>query len=60
MSSNKVQKIRGRIDKTFDEYNQSVSKTPKRAAKNILLRMKFLTGNTRLYNSKSKALLYIF
>ncbi|HHU9758634.1 TPA: antiviral reverse transcriptase Drt3a, partial [Escherichia coli] len=48
MSSNKVQKIRERIDKTFYEYNQSVSKTPKRAAKNILLRMKFLTGNTRL------------
>ncbi len=60
MSSNKIQKIRSRIDNTFDEYNQSVSKTPKRAAKNILLRMKFLTGNTRLYNSKSKAFVGIY
>lgn len=60
MSSNKVQKIRSRIDKTFDDYNQSFSKTPKRAVKNILLRMKFLTGNTRLYNSKSKAFVGIY
>ncbi len=60
MSSNKVKKIRSRIDKAFDEYNQSVSKTPKRAEKNILLRMKFLTGNTRLYNSKSKAFVGIY
>jgi hypothetical protein len=60
MSSNKVQKIRSRIDKTFDEYNKSFSKTPKRAAKNIILRMKFLTGNTRLYNSKSKAFVGIY
>lgn len=60
MSSNKVQKIKSRIDKAFDEYNHSVSKTPKRAAKNILLRIKFLTGNTRLYNSKSKAFVGIY
>lgn len=60
MSYNKVQKIKSRIDKVFDEYNQSVSKTPRRAEKNILLRMKFLTGNTRLYNSKSKAFVGIY
>jgi len=60
MSSNKVKKIKNRIDKTFDEYNQSVKKTPKKAVKKILLRMKFLTGNTRLYNSKSKAFVGIY
>lgn len=60
MSSNKVKKIQDRIDKSFNEYNQSVKKTPKKAVKSILLKMKFLTGNTRLYNSKSKAFVGIY
>ncbi|TDX15113.1 reverse transcriptase (RNA-dependent DNA polymerase) [Buttiauxella sp. BIGb0552] len=63
MSSNKIQKIQkiqGRIDKSFNEYNQSVKKTPRKAVETILLRMKFLTGNTRLYNSKSKAFVGIY
>lgn len=60
MSSNKTLKIRDRIDKSFNEYNQNVKKTPKKAIKIFLLRIKFLTGNTRLYNSKSKAFVGIY
>ncbi|EIK4809220.1 RNA-directed DNA polymerase [Vibrio parahaemolyticus] len=60
LSSNKCKKIRERINDSFDEYYNSVNKTPRRAYKNILLRLRFLTGNTRLYNSKSKAFVGIY
>lgn len=60
MSSNKTQKIRNRIDKSFSEYNQYVKKTPKKATQSLLLRIKFLTGNTRLHNSKSNAFVGIY
>jgi len=60
MSSNKIKKIRSRIDISFDEYNKSYKHTPQKATKMILLRMKFITGNTRLYNSKSNAFVGIY
>ncbi|EOB1205093.1 antiviral reverse transcriptase Drt3a [Photobacterium damselae] len=60
LSNNKCKKIRERIDDSFNEYYSSVNKTPRRAYKNILLRLRFLTGNTRLYNSKSKAFVGIY
>ncbi|EJG1746508.1 antiviral reverse transcriptase Drt3a [Vibrio sp. 1733] len=60
LSNSKSKKIRNRINKTFDEYHNSFKKTPRRAYRNILLRLRFLTGNTRLYNSKSKAFVGIY
>ncbi|RZQ07459.1 reverse transcriptase, partial [Vibrio vulnificus] len=38
----------------------TLHKTPKKAYKNLLLRIRFLTGNTRLYNSKSKAFVGVY
>lgn len=60
LSNNKAQKIKDRVTKSFDEYNQALPKTPKKAYRNLLLRLRFLTGNTRLYNSKSKAFVGIY
>lgn len=59
-SSNKIRKIRLRIDKAFLDYNSSFSKTPDRSKKLIMMRLKFLTGNTRLHNSKSKAFVGVY
>lgn len=60
LSNNKTKKIRDRITKSFDEYGNTLQKTPKKAYSNLLLRLRFLTGNTRLYNSKSKAFVGIY
>lgn len=60
LSNNKAQKMRDRITKSFEEYNNTLHKTPKKAYRNLLLRLRFLTGNTRLYNSKSKAFVGIY
>lgn len=60
LSNNKSKKIKDRIIKSFDEYNNTLHKTPKKAYKNLLLRIRFLTGNTRLYNSKSKAFVGVY
>lgn len=56
LSSKKISKIQSRIEKTFYEYNRTFKNTPKKSFSLIMLRLKFLTGNTRLHNSKSNAL----
>lgn len=60
LSSKKINKIKGRIDRTFDEYNKTFRNTPKKSFNLIILRLKFLTGNTRLHNSKSNAFVGIY
>lgn len=56
----KLIKVRKRIDKSFDDYNKSFKKTPNTSYRLILLRLKFLTGNTQLHNSKSKAFVGVY
>lgn len=60
ISTPRIDKIKHRIEKSFDCYHKSLTKTPKRAYKELLLRIRFLTSNTRLYNSKSKAFIGIY
>lgn len=56
----KLIKVRKRIDKSFDDYNKSFKNTPNTSYRLILLRLKFLTGNTQLHNSKSKAFVGVY
>lgn len=60
LSQNKREKIKGRLIQSFDYYNNEYAKTPKVANKNLLLRVRFLTGNTRLLNSKSNAFVGVY
>lgn len=54
-SAAKVDKYLTRMKAAFDEYWRERSLRPRRAYRELIWRIKFLTGNTRLSNSKSRA-----
>jgi len=54
-STAKVDKYRLRMDAAFAAYWQEKPISPRNAYRQLLGRVKFLTGNTRLSNSKSQA-----
>ena len=54
-SDAKVKKLRQRIDAAFNAYNRASPKKSKKAFRELVARVKFLTGNTRLKHSKSNA-----
>jgi len=54
-STTKVDKYRMRMKAAFDEYWLERSLRTRRAYRELIWRIKFLTGNTRLSNSKSSA-----
>ncbi|WP_372500566.1 RNA-directed DNA polymerase (plasmid) [Tistrella mobilis] len=54
-STTKLEKYRTRMKAAFDKYNLERSLRPRRAYRELIWRIKFLTGNTRLSNSKSGA-----
>lgn len=54
-SAAKVDKYRARMNAAFDAYWQERPISPKIAYRELVGRIKFLTGNTRLSNSKSRA-----
>lgn len=54
-STAKVDKYRVRMNAAFDEYWLERSLRTRRAYRELIWRIKFLTGNTRLSNSKSRA-----
>lgn len=54
-STAKVAKYRARMNAAFDEYWLERSLRTRRAYRELIWRIKFLTGNTRLANSKSRA-----
>lgn len=60
IGTDKLRKVRGRIDKSFDDYNKNFKNIPNKSYRLILLRLKFLTGNTQLHNSKSKAFVGVY
>ena len=60
LSQNKTKRARHRIDESFNNYIKESVKTRKRASKNLISRIRFLTGNTRLYNSKANAFVGIY
>lgn len=51
-SAAKVIKYRSRMDAAFTDYWREKSVNPRSAYRKLVGRIKFLTGNTRLYNSK--------
>jgi hypothetical protein len=55
LSQSKIQKFENRINAAFDEYARQSSVNSRRAYRELVSRIKFLTGNTRLVNSKSTA-----
>lgn len=54
-SSAKVDKYRARMNAAFEDYWEQRPLDPRRAYRELAARVKFLTGNTRLSNSKSRA-----
>lgn len=54
-SAAKVAKYRSRIEAAFSEYWRENPLSPKNSFRQLVARIKFLTGNTRLSNSKSCA-----
>lgn len=54
-SAAKVAKYRARMNASFAEYWREKPVNPKGAFRKLVGRIKFLTGNTRLSNSKSRA-----
>lgn len=59
-SSNKVKKYRYRMNAAFDDYWLERPVNPRGAFRKLVGRIKFLTGNTRLSNSKSQAVTGIY
>lgn len=54
-STAKVEKYRARMNAAFDAYWEVRPTSPRVAYRELVARIKFLTGNTRLSNSKSRA-----
>ncbi|WP_313031238.1 antiviral reverse transcriptase Drt3a [Brucella sp.] len=59
-STTKVDKYRTRMNAAFEEYWLERSLRTRRAYRELIWRIKFLTGNTRLSNSKSRAVTGIY
>jgi hypothetical protein len=56
----KLQKYEMRMNAAFREYESQSSVNPRRAHRELVSRIRFLTGNTRLVNSKSSAVTGIY
>lgn len=54
-SAAKVLKYKKRMNAAFEDYWKHCSTDSRRAYRDLVARIKFLTGNTRLLNSKSRA-----
>lgn len=59
-SAAKIEKYRARMKASFDDYWRERPVNPKGAFRKLVGRIKFLTGNTRLANSKSRAVTGIY
>lgn len=55
MSAAKVARYRARIDRSFDVYQREAGRDQKGASRRLVARIKFMTGNIRLVNSKGFA-----
>lgn len=60
MSTTKLNKYRDRIEKSFKDYHAKVDFIPRKAARELITRSMFLTGNMRLFNRKSNAFIGIY
>ncbi len=60
VSANKLVRYKKRLELCFDQFARRRPLEPKAARNLLIARLKFLTGNTRLHNSKQHALTGIF
>lgn len=60
ISQQRKKRLKDRIDESFNQYAKDKIKTTRKAYDSVLSRIRFLTGNTRLYNSKSKAFVGVY
>lgn len=60
LTSSKEGKVKDRIKKAFDDYENLSVVEEKKAKRLLVKRIRFLTGNTRLANNKSKILIGIY
>jgi hypothetical protein len=60
ISDKKKEKYVSKINYCVDKYNKSSEKAPKKAEKELKIRLRFLTSNTRLSNNKGNAVIGIF
>lgn len=59
-SSAKVRKYKMRLKLAFEWYERDRHMSPRRSFRDLVARIKFLTGNTRLANSKASAVTGIY
>ena len=55
LSGKRVAKYKKRIDNAFHQYSKNFLFNPKKTRRLLIDKVRFLTGNTRLLNAKSKA-----
>jgi hypothetical protein len=60
LTDKKINKYKKRIDLTIASYLNFSKKNEKKARKLLIKRMRFLTGNTRLFNNKKNVLIGIY
>lgn len=60
LSTNKVNKYKSRIEKSFSDYSKKRLYIPTKAANELIVRSLFLTGNMRLFNRKSNAFIGVY
>ena len=60
MSAAKLIKYKDRIEKAFNDYGAKVAFIPQKAAKELVMRCLYLTGNMRLLNRKSNAFIGVY
>lgn len=59
-SATKIDKYKMRINAAFKDYERQSSQNSRRAYRDLVSRVKYLTGNTRLANSKSSVVTGIY
>jgi hypothetical protein len=60
ISKKKKKKYEDRVLSSIEKYNKKSIKQPRKAKKELLLRLKFLTSNTALSNNKGNAIIGIY
>jgi hypothetical protein len=60
LSDNRKRKYKERLKRSFDSYKHRAQFDEKRARRLLVKRIQFLTGNTRLHNSKNNVMVGVF
>jgi hypothetical protein len=60
MSNDRFNRYRERIEKSFKDYDVKKAFIPRKASRELIARIMFLTGNVRLFNRKSNAFIGIY